>query len=601
VTSGLLFAMTLWNWLARKPKTRVDEDLSSAEPGLRKDQNTIGQLALDSSETVRLMQADVFKDVRDVGNANLGMNQKLRDVFQLLEQLNVGSENLTRSAVATRTSASAIATSIAGLSADSQSIDASVRHSEQTIDSADKRARNAVDGASQLRDSINEIGQIVGAIASIAQQTNLLALNATIEAARAGEAGRGFAVVAAEVKALSAQTQRATEHIAATIEKVRADALTSIEEVQGFGASISDLRAAFSTVSEVVSRQNEATRTISISAGDSVKIADEVTKAASDLGALGEESQSVAKQAEQAARRTAQAILTLGDHATILFMQSDISEDAIIRLPVILAGKIAFRDQTINVETGDASISGFFVHTTESLVGFLGEEAVFDVDTLGKIRIKLVAARSGGVQLEIIGMDKQTEEKLRLLLARLMANYRPLIDRAIEFAGAVSITIEESLANKELSTNDLFDTNYKLIPGTNPQQFTTSSTVVLERILAPISATYLATVPRPNFSVAVDRNGYVPIHNVEASKPQRPDDPVWNAANCRNRRIFGDRAGLACARNIRPFFVQYYHRDMGGGTFQTIKEFNAPIYVKGRHWGNVRLSYPMDRGISFLN
>jgi methyl-accepting chemotaxis protein len=593
--------MALWNWLAKGPKPRPDDILPLAVNNARQGSGGIRQPDLDSSETVRFMQADVFRDVRDVGNANLGMNQKLRDVFQLLERLKIRSDNLTRSAGATRTSASSIATSIAGLSAESQSINASVRHSEQTIDNADQRARNAVDGASQLRNSINEIGQIVSAIATIAQQTNLLALNATIEAARAGEAGRGFAVVAAEVKALSAQTQRATDHIAATIEKVRADALTSIEEVQGFGASISDLREAFSTVSEAVSRQNEATQTISLSAGESVKIADEVTKAASELGELGQESHSVAEQAEQAAERTAQAILTLGDHATILVMQSDISENAINRLPVVLPGRIAFHDRTIDVETGDISIGGFFVHTAEPLVEHLGEEVVFDVDTLGKIRVKLVAARSGGVQLEIISMEKRIEDNLKTLLARLMANYRVFIDRSIEFAEAVKVVMEASVATNELALDDLFDTDYRSIPGTNPAQFSTRSMPVLERVLAPVLARYLATTPKPNFSVVQDRNGYVPIHNVEASKPQRPDDPIWNAANCRNRRIFNDRAGLACARNIRPFYVQYYHRDMGGGTFQTIKEFNAPIYVQDRHWGNVRLSYPMDRGISFLD
>jgi methyl-accepting chemotaxis protein len=93
------------------------------------------------------------------------------------------------------------------------------------------------------------------------------------------------------------------------------------------------------------------------------------------------------------------------------------------------------------------------------------------------------------------------------------------------------------------------------------------------------------------FCAAVDRNGYLPVHNLVFSKPQRPGDPVWNAANARNRRIFDDRAGLGAARNTRPFLVQAYHRDMGGGVTVLMKEIDAPILVRGRHWGGFRTAY----------
>jgi methyl-accepting chemotaxis protein len=64
-----------------------------------------------------------------------------------------------------------------------------------------------------LAEQAQAIGEIIAAVNDIAEQTNLLALNATIEASRAGEHGRGFAVVASEVKALAAQSKKATGQV----------------------------------------------------------------------------------------------------------------------------------------------------------------------------------------------------------------------------------------------------------------------------------------------------------------------------------------------------------------------------------------------------
>ena len=92
------------------------------------------------------------------------------------------------------------------------------------------------------------------------------------------------------------------------------------------------------------------------------------------------------------------------------------------------------------------------------------------------------------------------------------------------------------------------------------------------------------------FCAAVDENGYLPTHNNKFSQPQS-GDPVWNNANCRNRRLFNDRTGLRAGQNTKPFFVQTYRRDMGGGSFVLMKDLSAPITVRGRHWGGLRLGY----------
>jgi methyl-accepting chemotaxis protein len=66
---------------------------------------------------------------------------------------------------------------------------------------------------------------------------------------------------------------------------------------------------------------------------------------------------------------------------------------------------------------------------------------------------------------------------------------------------------------------------------------------------------------------------------------------VWNSANCRNRRIFGDRTGLSAGRSTRRFLLQTYRRDMGGGEFVLMKDVSAPITVFGRHWGGFRIGF----------
>ncbi|MBO6511310.1 MAG: chemotaxis protein, partial [Roseibium sp.] len=95
------------------------------------------------------------------------------------------------------------------------------------------------------------------------------------------------------------------------------------------------------------------------------------------------------------------------------------------------------------------------------------------------------------------------------------------------------------------------------------------------------------------FCASVDRNGYLPVHNLIFSKPQKPDDPAWNTANCRNKRIFDDRAGLSAGRNTRNFLIQSYPRDMGGGNIVWMKEMDAPIIVNGMHWGGFRTAYKL--------
>ncbi|MEZ5739154.1 MAG: methyl-accepting chemotaxis protein [Burkholderiaceae bacterium] len=63
--------------------------------------------------------------------------------------------------------------------------------------------RRAVDAMTEINQSSQRIGDIIGVVDGITFQTNILALNAAVEAAQASEQGRGFAVVASEIRNLA--------------------------------------------------------------------------------------------------------------------------------------------------------------------------------------------------------------------------------------------------------------------------------------------------------------------------------------------------------------------------------------------------------------
>jgi methyl-accepting chemotaxis protein len=166
----------------------------------------------------------------------------------------------------------------------------------------------------------------------------------------------------------------------------------------------------------------------------------------------------------------------------------------------------------------------------------------------------------------------------------------PYIQAAQEAAAQIGKLLEDSLRTGVISEADLFDEQYRPIPHTSPAQHTTRFNDLTDRLFPQIQERVLGLSDKVVFCIAADRNGYISTHNRKYCLPQR-GEPVWDAANSRYRRIFNDRTGLASARNQRPFLLQTYRRDMGGGQFVVMKEAAAPIRVGARHWGGLRLAY----------
>jgi HAMP domain-containing protein len=147
--------------------------------------------------------------------------------------------------------------------------------------------------------------------------------------------------------------------------------------------------------------------------------------------------------------------------------------------------------------------------------------------------------------------------------------------------------LEEAIDNGVLSVNDVFDTEYKEIPGFEPPKYHTEYDFYLDKALLSIEDEFLED-ESVVFAIAVDVNGYLPTHNTRYQQPISGDVEKDKVGN-RTKRIFNDPVGIKAAQNLKEGFLQVYERDTG----ETMWDISAPIMVKGKHWGAFRIGFSL--------
>ncbi len=380
-----------------------------------------------------------------------------------------------------------------------------------------------------------------------------------------------------------------------TVESSQLRVQASLHEIRDLASTVTSMEGQLGGLREALIRVGRVAKEINKIAGQTNLLALNATIEAARAGPAGRGFAVVASEVKALSRKTGEATAEID--ATLRAL-NDLATNLIEKSTAGGAKAVAVAESTDEIS---------HVMETVSL-------AMTEVD--GKTQeinndVKRIESGVGTIDTKLANMSSsvlQTSKRLestnqRILTVREVGEHllgstvelgvetpdSPYINAAKETGTKIARAFELALEQNKISERDLFDETYQPIAGSNPPQFLTQYTIFCEAVLPAIQDPVAASLNNIAAVCAVDRNGYMPTHQPQYSKPQGPD-PVWNAANCRNRIKFTDRTAAAAAQNRKPILLQTFNRRLGDKT-TTVKDASVPIIVRGRHWGALRVVY----------
>ena len=400
--------------------------------------------------------------------------------------------------------------------------------------------------------------------------------DSTAIATRQTTALRELEAHAGQIGEAQQRIQAETSHSQQAMQRARASVEHVGEEVAGIVTTLKQVSDAASQITQVALQ----TRLVAFNASVEAKRAGEaglgfsvVADAVKDLSTQVE---SISKAIMSTVASLDQRIQSLSQDLRVDVRAEAVHTDEGRQVHLALQGAESAVQRIVEAAGASAALS----QGIHAQVGRMGQEVQTVRDALAD-----AAKRSE----RVLGVSERLMEVIAT--CGVQTADTPYIQLAQQVAGQVAQRLEQAIASGRINVAQLFDDHYQPMAGSNPAQHAAPFNALTDELFPALQETALKALPEVVFCIAADRNGYISTHNKVYCQPQRSGDVAWNTANSRWRRIFNDRTGLASARNTRPFLLQTYRRDMGGGKFVLLKEASAPITVQGRHWGGLRLAY----------
>ncbi len=204
-------------------------------------------------------------------------------------------------------------------------------------------------------------------------------------------------------------------------------------------------------------------------------------------------------------------------------------------------------------------------------------------------------ARDNGGKLKDAQKRLVTLEMQSNLMLNTLANSgaeiddTPMILKAQEFARRITTAVDGAIARGEISLTQVFDRNYREIPGSNPPQYDTDFCDIADKYVQPLLDEAMRSGNHVSGAALNNDENYMPTHQSSRSMPQG-DDPVWNDAHCRNKRILevDEQTRFAHQSDELTFMTYLLKR---GNESEVVKNVYVPVYIGGKRWGNFEFAF----------
>lgn len=352
--------------------------------------------------------------------------------------------------------------------------------------------------------------------------------------------------------------------------------------VTGFASAMEQVRRSSEDIAEIADTTNilalnatieamragDAGKTFAVVAGEVKSLANDTRRATKEIAktvdTLGAEAGAVIEQIENGSLASAKAKSSVAQIERTITGVGD------------LVDKVDRQNAEISGATG--TISNHVSRVQEVLYGF--DQAANENET-----------KLGDAHKRMGGLERTANTMFdRIVHSGLSPQDSEIVEKCLAFRDQLEALTESAIAAGQVSMDQLFDTNYAEIPGSNPTRYTTSLTHWADSVWRESLDKAHDSHEQIIATICADMNGFLPTH-ISAYSKEPTGNLAYDTAYCRNGRINFTELDRRAKESTAPYMMAVYRHEGDGENYQLVRNIFVPLSFGGKRWGDFEVAY----------